>query len=76
MPYTSIFLKRITGIEPALQAWEARVLPLNYIRIIQFYPYAINCQAKSAKFIQKCNLIKTKICLYGNNKVCKLQLRF
>ncbi len=25
--------KRITGIEPATPAWEANVLPLNYIRI-------------------------------------------
>ncbi len=27
------FLKRITGIGPATPAWEANVLPLNYIRI-------------------------------------------
>ena len=26
-------LERVTGIEPALQAWEARVLPLNYTRV-------------------------------------------
>jgi hypothetical protein len=25
-------LERVTGIEPALSAWEADVLPLNYIR--------------------------------------------
>jgi hypothetical protein len=25
-------VERVTGIEPALQAWEARVLPLNYTR--------------------------------------------
>jgi hypothetical protein len=25
--------ERVTGIEPALQAWEARVLPLNYTRV-------------------------------------------
>lgn len=25
-------MERITGIEPALSAWEAEVLPLNYIR--------------------------------------------
>ena len=24
----------MTGIEPALSAWEAEVLPLNYIRVI------------------------------------------
>jgi hypothetical protein len=26
-------LERITGIEPASSAWEADVLPMNYIRI-------------------------------------------
>jgi hypothetical protein len=25
--------ERMTGIEPALSAWEAEVLPLNYIRV-------------------------------------------
>ena len=27
-------LERITGVEPALTAWEAVVLPMNYIRIV------------------------------------------
>ena len=31
--------KRITGIEPAYPAWEAGVLPMNYIRIA----YTIMC---------------------------------
>lgn len=26
-------LERVTGIEPALSAWEAEVLPLNYTRV-------------------------------------------
>jgi hypothetical protein len=26
-------MERMTGIEPALSAWEADVLPLNYIRL-------------------------------------------
>lgn len=26
------FVERVTGIEPALSAWEADVLPLNYTR--------------------------------------------
>jgi xanthine dehydrogenase iron-sulfur cluster and FAD-binding subunit A len=26
-------LERTTGIEPAFSAWEADVLPLNYIRV-------------------------------------------
>ena len=25
-------MERVTGIEPAYRAWEARVLPLNYTR--------------------------------------------
>ena len=25
-------LERVTGIEPALKAWEALILPLNYTR--------------------------------------------
>ena len=31
-------LERIAGIEPVTPAWEAGVLPLNYIRKMQ-YPY-------------------------------------
>jgi hypothetical protein len=27
-------MERMTGIEPALSAWEAEVLPLNYIRAL------------------------------------------
>ena len=27
------FVERVTGIEPALSAWEADVLPLNYTRV-------------------------------------------
>src|SRR3954466_9522395 len=27
-----IYVERVTGIEPALSAWEAEVLPLNYTR--------------------------------------------
>ena len=30
------FLEPMTGIEPALSAWEAEVLPLNYIGIVRF----------------------------------------
>ena len=26
-------MERVTGIEPAFRAWEARVLPLNYTRV-------------------------------------------
>ena len=30
---TWAYLERVTGIEPALSAWEADVLPLNYTRV-------------------------------------------
>jgi hypothetical protein len=30
-------LERMTGIEPALSAWEADVLPLNYIRLTRHF---------------------------------------
>ena len=33
-------LERVTGIEPALPAWEAGVLPLNYTRKV----LSITCQ--------------------------------
>src|SRR5207247_618427 len=34
-PLTWYFtLERVTGIEPALSAWEADVLPLNYTRAV------------------------------------------
>src|SRR6476469_7265230 len=34
MPLTwALAVERVTGIEPALSAWEADVLPLNYTRM-------------------------------------------
>jgi hypothetical protein len=32
---TGFTVERVTGIEPALSAWEADVLPLNYTRAHQ-----------------------------------------
>ena len=40
------FLERIMGIEPASTAWEAVVLPMNYIRI-HLDVYFIKIIAKS-----------------------------
>ena len=41
VPLTWIFvLERVTGIEPALSAWEADVLPLNYTRASAARPVA------------------------------------
>src|SRR5690625_2042205 len=41
--WPSVCLERMTGIEPALSAWEAEVLPLNYIRVgrSEFRPAAV-----------------------------------
>lgn len=30
-------LERIMGVEPTTSAWEANVLPINYIRILRIY---------------------------------------
>jgi hypothetical protein len=35
-------LERMTGIEPALSAWEADVLPLNYIRLTR--RFTVRCE--------------------------------
>ena len=32
MNVSPVSMERVTGIEPALSAWEAEVLPLNYTR--------------------------------------------
>ncbi len=32
----AVLLEQITGIEPAWSAWEAEVLPLNYICVLLF----------------------------------------
>ncbi len=36
------FLEQITGIGPASQAWEARILPLNYICICYAFDFTTN----------------------------------
>ena len=30
-----ITVERMTGVEPASEAWEASILPMNYIRMLQ-----------------------------------------
>ena len=32
-------LERTTGIEPASSAWEAEVLPINYVRTVNIVPF-------------------------------------
>lgn len=36
----SLDLERMKGIEPSYQAWEARILPLNYTRM-NFYLFIL-----------------------------------
>ena len=41
-------MERMTGIEPALSAWEANVIPLHYIRILVLVNTTLNsCRATS-----------------------------
>jgi hypothetical protein len=42
-PLWSGRLERVTGIEPALSAWEADVLPLNYTRGRSVSVHAAGC---------------------------------
>ena len=35
-----LFLERMMGVEPTLPAWEAEVLPMNYIRVWKKYTTA------------------------------------
>lgn len=37
-PSAGAYGKRMTGIEPASKAWEAFILPMNYIRIDATFP--------------------------------------
>jgi hypothetical protein len=43
-------LERVTGIEPALSAWEADVLPLNYTRMRPPHHRTANDRLRDAVF--------------------------
>ena len=45
-------LERVTGIEPALSAWEADVLPLNYTRAHEHGAVILTAQRACAVFAQ------------------------
>ncbi len=49
-----LFNKRAAGIEPASLAWKAKVLPLNYARII-FQPHYYITVVKKNQVIQNFN---------------------
>jgi hypothetical protein len=46
-------LERMTGIEPALSAWEADVLPLNYIRRSRFSSPGEHLRCPCAHIVQE-----------------------
>src|ERR1035438_3476826 len=45
----SSHVERVTGIEPALSAWEADVLPLNYTRAPSHLPHALTAEPACAE---------------------------
>jgi hypothetical protein len=45
-------VERVTGIEPALSAWEADVLPLNYTRALWHLPRGVAAELACAVFAQ------------------------
>ena len=53
MYITSWFLcmERAKGIEPSSQAWEARILPMNYARMMNILYHTIICSFKWSLFI-------------------------
>lgn len=50
----SFLQKRVAGIEPALLAWKARVLPLNYTRyrLVAYFNYST-----AVDFMQKIHML-------------------
>ena len=56
----SICMERMKGIEPSYQAWEARILPLNYTRMLY---YLLSIADKTA-ICKGGNASFTKICHY------------
>ena len=58
LPNQVSFMERTTGVEPALQAWEASVLPINYVRelpLLRRYIFspvkAVNEQTAASRLI-------------------------
>ena len=69
-------MEQMTGVEPALQPWQGRVLPLNYIckkkKMKVIYYIIINEQAKIIIIIvDQCVLGGTKI----NNTTIRVPIK-
>lgn len=47
-------MEQITGVEPACPAWEAGVLPMNYICMIPVYHIAEKSQEKEGVLFSTC----------------------
>ncbi len=57
-------LEQATGIEPALKAWEALILPLNYACVESFYSTQKSKIKKNLAIVKK--FCFTKRVLFGN----------
>ncbi len=53
----------MTGIEPAFQAWEACVLPLNYIRTWDYLHYSKNTLPLQSLYTRR-SILKIKNALF------------
>ena len=61
------FLERMTGIEPAYSAWEADVLPLNYIRrTMVLYRAAFDLSSKDLLFYRRARNLR-RLLPFGTN---------
>ncbi len=54
---TAVTLERIKGVEPSCSAWEADVLPMNYIRAAAGFRVTRLCGLKLSKYIRMARLI-------------------
>lgn len=48
---TFLYMERAKGIEPSSQAWEARILPMNYARMMYILYHTIIYTFKWSLFI-------------------------
>lgn len=55
-------LERMMGVEPTSQAWEARILPMYYTRILQ-YPIIIHSESGRCQVIW---VFLRKKCYFNN----------
>ena len=74
----AVFLERLMGVEPTYAAWEAAVLPMNYIRIWNSFenaPYFLMNKTIIAPVEEKINLFSPTgaIFIVGVTMMCDKQ---